>query len=233
VSHVLELTGIDAGYGRLPVLHGVDLAVPEGATVALLGPNGAGKSTLLGAAVGTVAVTAGQVRLDGVGVTRLGPTERARRGLVLVPEGRGIFPGLSVADNLALGAAAAQGHSRAWRARQTARVLELFPRLGERARQRAGSLSGGEQQMLAMSRAFLGAPRVLLLDEISMGLAPQVVEQLYAAVGELRTERTSILLVEQYLTYALRLADVCYLLSKGRVAFVGEPGELAASPAVG
>jgi branched-chain amino acid transport system ATP-binding protein len=226
MTFALELIDLHAGYGKVEVLHGLSLGVPEGHTVALLGPNGAGKTTTLGAISGTVEVTHGQVALDGLGVTRLAPFQRARRGLVLVPEGRGIFPGLSVEDNLEIAGDSAQGVAPAWKRQQRERVLGLFPRLGERLRQRAGTLSGGEQQMLSLSRAFLANPRVLMMDEISMGLAPQVVAQLYAAVGELKHEGMTLVLVEQYLTYALRLADICYLLAKGCVAFVGDPGEL-------
>ena len=144
----------------------------------------------------------------------------------LGPEGRGIFPGLTVKENLTIASGSAQDVDGDWRSAQLDRVLDTFPRLRERLRQQAGTLSGGEQQMLAMSRAFLANPRVLLLDEISMGLAPKVVEQLFESVDELRDAGLTIVLVEQYLTYALRFADICYVLHKGRVGFVGEPGEL-------
>ena len=147
-----------------------------------------------------------------------------------MPEGRGIFPGLDVRENLEIGVRAGDnGESRAAR---MDRVLETFPRLKERLAQRAGTLSGGEQQMLAVSRAFLGNPRVLLMDEISMGLAPRIVEQLFESVNELRERGLTIVLVEQYLTYALRFADICYVLAKGRIEFVGEPSELRDSEAL-
>ena len=230
--YALELQNVSAGYGKVEVLHNLSLAVPHGATVALLGPNGAGKTTTLGAICGTVNVSSGHITLGGTPITTQPAFQRARRGLVLIPEGRGIFPGLTVEDNLEIAGDSAQGVTGAWKKAQRERVLGLFPRLGERMKQRAGTLSGGEQQMLAMSRAFAAAPRVLLMDEISMGLAPQVVELLYDAVAALKSEGTTIVLVEQYLTYALRLADVCYLLSKGQVAFVGDPGELSGATAL-
>ena len=230
--YALELMNVTAGYGKVEVLHNLSFAVPHGATVALLGPNGAGKTTTLGAISGTVNVSSGQIALGGAPITHLPSFQRARRGLVLIPEGRGIFPGMSVEDNLEIASDSAQGVTAAWKRAQRERVLGLFPRLGERMKQRAGTLSGGEQQMLAMSRAFVAAPRVLLMDEISMGLAPQVVELLYDAVAALKSEGTTIVLVEQYLTYALRLADMCYLLAKGEVAFVGDPGELAGETAL-
>jgi branched-chain amino acid transport system ATP-binding protein len=231
-KHALELRDVTAGYGKVEVLHGLSIAVPRGTTVALLGPNGAGKTTTLGAISGTVEVTGGQILLGGQPVSRLPAYQRARQGLVLIPEGRGIFPGLSVEENLEVAADSAQGVSSAWKRRQRERVLELFPRLQERIKQRAGTMSGGEQQMLAMSRAFVAAPKVLLMDEISMGLAPQVVELLYDAVASLKSEGTTIVLVEQYLTYALRLADICYLLAKGQVAFVGDTAELSGATAL-
>jgi branched-chain amino acid transport system ATP-binding protein len=160
-------------------------------------------------------------RIDG-----LSAYHRALRGLTLVPEGRGVFPGLSVGENLELAAESARGVDAAWRRRQLARVNELFPGLAGRSKQRAGTLSGGEQQMLAMSHAFLANPKVLMMDEISQGLAPLIVHMLYDAVAELKSDGTTIVLVEQYLSYALRLADICYVMAKGSVTFVGEPAEL-------
>ena len=229
MAALLELDNVTAGYGRVEVLHDLSLAVPAGSVVAVLGANGAGKTTTLRVISGTLPVSSGAVRLDGRDISRLSAYERARLGLTLIPEGRGIFPGLTVRENLAVASRAAQGHDRAWREERLTSVLDTFPRLRERSTQQAGTLSGGEQQMLAMSRAFLADPRVLLMDEISMGLAPKVVEQLFEAVGHLREAGHTIVLVEQYLTYALRFADICYVLSKGRVAFVGEPAELQGS----
>jgi branched-chain amino acid transport system ATP-binding protein len=150
---------------------------------------------------------------------------RARRGIVLVPEGRGVFPSLTVKENLEL-VVRGSGADAETREQRLTEVLEVFPRLAERLSQRAGTMSGGEQQMLALSRAFLTGPKVLLMDEISMGLAPQLVEDLFEAVQTLRARGATIVLVEQFLTYALRFADVCYVLGKGRVTFVGEAAEL-------
>lgn len=225
IPHRLELEHVRSGYGKIEVLHDVSLAVPEGSVVALLGPNGAGKTTTLNAIAGDLAITDGDLLLDGQSVRRLSTYERARRGMVLVPEGRGVFPSLTVRENLELivRASRADGNERDRRLSET---LEIFPRLEQRLDQRAGTMSGGEQQMLALSRAFLCSPKVLLMDEISMGLAPTLVEQLFDAVGQLRARGMTIVLVEQFLTYALRVADICYVMQKGTVAFVGEPAEL-------
>ncbi len=227
---LLELDRLRAGYGRIEVLHGVDLAVPAGCVVALLGPNGSGKTTMLRAIAGLLPASGGSIRLGGRRIDRLPAHRVARRGVTMVPEGRGVFPGLTVRDNLELAVRAGPGAntSAGERAAFLDHIVTTFPRLGERYHQLAGSLSGGEQQMLALSRVLVGQPRLLLMDEISMGLAPLVVEQLYESVDGLRARGLSILLVEQYLTYALRLADVCYVLAKGEVVFVGEPAELRA-----
>jgi branched-chain amino acid transport system ATP-binding protein len=221
----LELRGLHAGYGRIEVLRDLDIRVPAGSVVALLGPNGAGKTTTLNAIAGTIPITRGDLLLQGRSVRRLSPFERARRGVILVPEGRGVFPSLSVRENLEL-VVRGSGCDAATREQRLDEVLEVFPRLRERLSQRAGTMSGGEQQMLALSRAFLTDPKVLLMDEISMGLAPQLVEDLFEAVATLRSRGATIVLVEQFLTYALRFADICYVLSRGRVSFVGEPAEL-------
>jgi branched-chain amino acid transport system ATP-binding protein len=226
MAHRLALDGVTAGYGRIEVLHELTFSVPEGSVCALLGPNGAGKTTTLGVIAGLVETRRGHVLLDGRSVNRLSAYNRATRGITLIPEGRGVFPGLTVHDNLDIAAHAWPKADESWRREQLDRVFDLFPRLRERRQQRAGTLSGGEQQMLALSRAFLARPRVLLLDEISMGLAPQLVAQLFGGVRQLREAGTTIVLVEQYLTYALELADICYVMGKGRIVFTGEPGEL-------
>jgi branched-chain amino acid transport system ATP-binding protein len=223
---VLQLDDVHAGYGRVEILRGVSLSVPERSVVALLGSNGVGKTTALRAISGTLPVTSGAVRLDGRRVERLRPDERARQGLVLIPEGRGIFPGLSVEENLRLAHASAAG-GPAW-PEWFDEIAGVFPRLAERRSQVAGSLSGGEQQMLAISRALVGDPRLVMFDELSMGLAPRVVQQLFEHVAALRDAGRTILLVEQYLTHALRLADVCYVMGKGRITWAGEPSELRA-----
>jgi branched-chain amino acid transport system ATP-binding protein len=232
VAPRLELSNVTAGYGRVEVLHGLSMAVPQGATVALLGPNGAGKTTTLSAIAGTLPIWRGAIRLDGRKLSGHSPYSIARSGVLLVPEGRGIFPSLSVRENLAIDARAQRGRSERDRKARIAEVVGVFPRLGERLGQRAGSLSGGEQQMLALARALLADPKVLLMDEISMGLAPLVVEQLFASVERLKQEGMTIVMVEQYLTYALRMADIIYVLAKGKVAFCGEPSELAGDEAL-
>jgi branched-chain amino acid transport system ATP-binding protein len=223
--HQLELRGVHAGYGRIEVLRELDLCVPAGAVVALLGPNGAGKTTTLNAIAGTIRVHKGDVLLEGRSVRDRTSYDRARAGLVLVPEGRGVFPSLTVRENLELVVRGSRCDLET-RERRMAEVVDAFPRLAERLSQRAGTMSGGEQQMLALSRAFLASPAVLMMDEISMGLAPKLVEELFEAVQRLRARGTTIVLVEQFVSYALRFADVCYVLNKGRVGFVGEPSEL-------
>ena len=225
----LRLDSVCAGYGRIEVLRDLTFSVPEGSVCALLGPNGAGKTTTLSTISGLLEVRRGRILLDERSINRLSPYERSSRGITLIPEGRGVFPGLSVHDNLDIAAHSSRGVDDQWRSEQMAAVLEMFPRLREREDQRAGTLSGGEQQMLALSRAFLAKPKVLLLDEISMGLAPQVVALLFDGVRRLRDEGVTILLVEQYLTYALDLADICYVMAKGRIVFAGEPEELRGS----
>jgi branched-chain amino acid transport system ATP-binding protein len=224
-THQLELRGVHAGYGKIGVLRDLDICVPAGSVVALLGPNGAGKTTTLNAIAGTIPVTRGDLLLQGRSVRALSTYGRARRGIVLVPEGRGVFPSLTVKENLEL-VVRGSGADADTREQRLTEVLEVFPRLAERLSQRAGTMSGGEQQMLALSRAFLTSPKVLLMDEISMGLAPQLVEDLFEAVQTLRARGATIVLVEQFLTYALRFADICYVLGKGRVTFVGEAAEL-------
>ena len=226
----LELADVRAGYGKIEILHGVDLAVPSGSVVALLGANGVGKSTTLRAIAGSLPVTSGTIRLEGARIDNRRPSAIARKGLVLIPEGRGVFPALTVLENLRIAHRSAPviaaGPWDDWLAEITA----VFPRLGDRLEQLAGLLSGGEQQMLAVCRALVGDPKVVLFDELSMGLAPIVVGELFDRVAALRDAGRTILLVEQYLTYALELADLCYVLAKGRVVWAGEPGELRHSP---
>jgi branched-chain amino acid transport system ATP-binding protein len=226
VAPLLEVDRLTTGYGRVQVLHDLSLSVPAGAAVAVLGPNGVGKTTLLKAISGTLPAWRGRIRFGGSRIDGRPAYEIARRGLTLVPEGRGVFPGLTVRENLAIAARAARDASAADRERRLETVLEVFPRLRERSDQRAGTLSGGEQQMLAMSRAFLAEPRVLLMDEISMGLAPIIVEELFDSVARLKAQGLTMVIVEQYLTYALRLADIVYVMAKGKIVFVGEPAEL-------
>jgi branched-chain amino acid transport system ATP-binding protein len=216
----LSLRELRARYGPVEVLHGVSLDVPNGSLTALLGPNGAGKTTLLSVVAGLMPASAGQVIWAGETINQLSPHERAAAGIVLVPDRRGVFPDLSVRDNLNVFA----GPDHDWAA-----ALDAFPVLAERLDQPAGLMSGGEQQMVAMSRALLQAPKLLLLDEISLGLAPRVTRALFDVVARLARAGTSVILVEQHLSDALRMADLVYVLSRGQVAFAGEPSELVPS----
>jgi branched-chain amino acid transport system ATP-binding protein len=218
---LLRLRGVEARYGRFVALSDISLVVPEGSVVALLGPNGAGKSTMLRTISGMLAPAQGEIVFDGRRIDRMPDYRIARLGLAHIPEGRGIFPGLSVRENLMMASyGAANGDS------PLARVFELFPVLERRKSQTAGTLSGGEQQMLSLARAIITSPRLLMLDELSLGLAPRLVMQLFDDVQKIREAGTTILLVEQYVRYALKLADIVVILHKGRIRFMGEPGEL-------
>jgi branched-chain amino acid transport system ATP-binding protein len=218
---VLELKGVTAGYSGTTVLRGVDLVVPDQSVVALLGANGAGKTTLLRVASGLLKPTGGTLLLDGEDVTGRPPNELVARGICHVPEGRGIFPSLTVKDNLTLQSESGDEKPAIERA------VSAFPRLGERLSQTAGTMSGGEQQMLALARTYVQHPKVVLLDEVSMGLAPKIVDEIFEFLSLLRAQGASLLLVEQYVTRALAAADYVYLLNGGEVAFAGEPAELA------
>ncbi len=219
---MLELKGIDAGYGGATVLRGIDLVVPTGAVVALLGPNGAGKTTLLKVGSGLMAPQAGALFLDGEDVTGESADNLVSRGVCHVPEGRGIFRSLTVRENLRVfaGGEDAEAFDRA---------VSAFPRLGERINQVAGTMSGGEQQMLALARASARRPQVVLLDEVSMGLAPRIVDDIFLFLEQLARQGCSLLLVEQYVEKALGIADYVYILSRGTVQFAGDPDELDAA----
>jgi len=218
----LELRGVSAGYGRATVLRNVSLTVPAGRTVALLGANGAGKTTLLRTAAGLNRTTSGEIRLAGERVDHLADHARTRRGLCLVPEGHAIFRSLSVRENLAMYAGGRNVDEAIERA------ATAFPLIGDRLGQTAGTLSGGQQQMLALSRAIITDARVILADELSMGLAPVVVDEIFRVVEQLRSEGRSLLIVEQFVARALAIADYVYVLHKGSVAFVGEPEQCRA-----
>jgi branched-chain amino acid transport system ATP-binding protein len=225
---LLALEGICAGHGGRDVVQGVCLEVAAGSLTVLVGANGAGKTTLLGAVAGTLPARGG-VRVDGVDVSTAAVPERVARGLALVPEGRQLFGQLSVQDNLLLGAYLSPRRAR--RARLD-RVLATFPRLAERRAQAAGTLSGGEQQLVAIGRALMAAPRVLLLDEPSLGLAPRLVRELFELLCQIRATGTSILLVEQNVRQALAIADRGYVLERGRVVAEAPGAELLGSPRV-
>lgn len=221
MSQLLELHNVSVSYGGVRALSGVSFSVPEGCVVALLGSNGAGKSTTLRTISGLVRPEAGAITFDDERIDRIAPHAITRRGILHVPEGRGIFPSLSVKENLLMADYALRVADDA-----VGEGIQLFPALSSRLGQLAGTLSGGEQQMLAMARALIMRPRLLMLDEISMGLAPLIVSQLFAAVRELAERGVTILLVEQYVEAALELADYAYVLDKGRVADIGEPEDL-------
>ncbi len=218
---LIELVGVRAGYGSIEVLHGVDLVVREGAVVALLGPNGGGKSTTVKVLAGLLTPTAGEVRLAGRCVNGTSADVLARLGVCTIPEGRGIFPNLTVRENLRM---ATQTGTRLSRVEETA--YARFPRIAERRNQLAGTMSGGEQQMLAMARALAVDPAVLLLDELSMGLAPLIVEELYELVAQVASEGVSILVIEQFARTVLGIADTAAIMLSGRIAAVGTPQEI-------
>ena len=219
---LLQLRGIRAGYGVIDVLHGVDLVLEPGQVLALLGPNGAGKSTTLAVASGQIQPSGGQLLIGGREVNGARPDALARAGVCLVPEGRGIFPNLTVAENIRMMTFAGVSYSDV-----QDKAYTLFPRLEERRKQLAGTLSGGEQQMLAMARAMSTNPALLMLDELSMGLAPIIVEELYGRVAELATDGLSILIVEQFAQTVLGVADSAAIMLHGRVTRVGPPAEIA------
>jgi len=225
LSPALAIRAVRASYGRIEVLHGVDLTVPAGSVFALLGPNGAGKSTLLKVISGQMRPTAGEVVIGDKPVGKLSTEKLARTGLCSIPEGRGIFPNLTVRENL-----------RIWTYRGGLSVKSVeeqtyatFPRLSERRKQLAGTMSGGEQQMLAISRALVTDPKVLLLDELSMGLAPLIVSELYELVGTLAAQGKTILLVEQFVTTALLVATRAAIMVHGKIQQEGTPSDMASA----
>ncbi len=223
VPPLLDVRGLKVSYGPSLALNGIDLVVPDGTLVGVLGPNGAGKSTLLRTIAGLVKPSAGTIHLGGERIEGLAANAVARRGVCLVPEGRGILPGLTVADNIKL----ALPKERA----SVDVVFERFPILRERLQQPAGTLSGGEQQMLALVRAFGERPRLLLVDEPSLGLAPRLLSLIERTLRHLHSERKrTIVWVEQYAARVLAVADIVYILGRGRIAWAGEPSELKASP---
>jgi branched-chain amino acid transport system ATP-binding protein len=226
---MLEITDLEANYSGIQALRGVSLSVHPGEMVALIGPNGAGKSTLLNCVSGQIRPAGGSIRLDGVEVIGRNAWNVSRSGLLQVPEGRQVFAEMTVLENLQLGLTALRDRPVPY---PLARVLELFPILAERRRQLAGSLSGGQQQMLAIGRALMGGPRLLLLDEPSLGLAPLVVKQVFATLRALNQEGLTILLVEQNAKQALDVTRRAYVLEQGRIVHAGPSDTLANNPEI-
>ena len=226
MTALLDIRGLRGGYGRTEVLRGVDLRVNAGEMVALLGSNGAGKSTLNKTVCGLCAAWTGSVRFDGRDLSGAHYREVVKAGLIQVPEGRKVFPNLSVLENLELGAFT---RARERRAQNLERVFSIFPRLAERRGQLAGTMSGGEQQMLAIGRGLMAEPVLLILDEPSLGLSPLLVEEMFALIRKLREDGLAVLLVEQNVGQSLEIADRAYVLENGAVRFSGAPADLLAS----
>jgi branched-chain amino acid transport system ATP-binding protein len=226
MSALLNVQGLKSGYGVVEVLRGVDLQVMPGELVALLGSNGAGKTTLNLTLSGLVAARGGQVGFDGQNITGLHSRQVVMQGLIQVPEGRKVFPNLSVHENLELGAFT-RGRER--KQQNLDKVYDTFPRLKERVAQLAGTLSGGEQQMLAIGRGLMAEPRLLILDEPSLGLSPLLVEEMFGLISQLRSSGLAILLVEQNVGQSLDIADRAYVMENGQIRFSGTPADLLAS----
>jgi branched-chain amino acid transport system ATP-binding protein len=224
---MLEIRDLVAGYGATRVLRGVSLQVGAGEVVAVLGANGVGKTTLNRAISGLIPIMGGQIAFEGVSIEGMAPVNVVERGLIHVPEGRKIFPNMSVRENLELGS---YRRAKARRNDSLGRVFELFPRLQERSRQLAGTLSGGEQQMLAIGRGLMAEPRLLILDEPSLGLSPRLVEDLFALIGRIAADGLAVMLVEQNVVQTLDLAQRAYVLENGVVAMSGEAAALARNP---
>ena len=224
---MLEVKGLRAGYGAIEILRGIDLAVGAGEIVALLGSNGAGKSTLNNNISGLYKPFGGSIRFEGQEIAGTPSTRIVDSGLIQVPEGRRVFPNLSVRENLEMGS---YRRGRAGRAKNLDRVVAIFPRLKERWTQLAGTLSGGEQQMLAIGRGLMGEPKLLILDEPSLGLSPLLVEEMFALISKINADGLAILLVEQNVVQSLAVAHRAYVLENGRIALSGKAAELAENP---
>jgi branched-chain amino acid transport system ATP-binding protein len=231
MAKLLEVSGLHAGYGRAEVLSGIDIQAAAGSVVAVVGPNGAGKSTLLNALMG-VLPSRGEIRFDGEPVQRLTLEQRVQRGIALVPETRALFATMPVGDNLLLGGYRQRRTPQAEQAARLDGIYQLFPRLHERRAQAAGTLSGGERQMLAIGRALMGSPRLLMLDEPSLGLAPLVVKEIFRIIERLRETGTTVLLIEQNARAAMAVADQAYVLETGAIALSGPAAQLAQDPRV-
>jgi branched-chain amino acid transport system ATP-binding protein len=226
MTEVLNVSQLRAGYGAVEVLRGVDLTVNAGETVALLGSNGAGKTTLNGVLSGLVKARSGHVTFEGQDITGWHSRKVVQAGLIHVPEGRKVFPNLNVLENLSLGAFT-RGRER--RDANLEKIFGIFPRLREREKQLAGTLSGGEQQMLAIGRGLMAEPQLLILDEPSLGLSPLLVEEMFSLIGQLKANGLAVLLVEQNVGQSLEIADRAYVMENGAIRFSGKPAELLAS----
>jgi branched-chain amino acid transport system ATP-binding protein len=224
---LLDIRGLRAGYGEIEILRGIDLALVPGEIIAVLGANGAGKSTLNRAISGVVRARGGRIHFAGAAIEHEAPGAIVARGLVHVPEGRRIFPNLTIKENLDLGS---YRRGRARRAANRERVFEVFPRLGERQTQRAGTLSGGEQQMLAIGRGLMAEPRLLILDEPSLGLSPRLVEELFGLIKRINQDGLAVLLVEQNVVESLEVAHRAYILEQGQFVLSGAAADIAANP---
>ena len=223
---LLEVRDVSVHYGRIQALHGVSLQVHQGELVTLLGSNGAGKTTMMRALSGLLPLSAGSVWFDGEDISKMKAHRRVTAGLIQAPEGRGIFPGMTIIENLEMGCYGRKFATKAEYRERLDWVLETFPRLAERRSQAGGTLSGGEQQMLAIGRALMARPRVLLLDEPSMGLAPKVISQIFHIISEINSQGTTVLLVEQNAQQALSRSDRAYILETGRITREGVAREL-------
>uniref|UniRef100_UPI00389929AB ABC transporter ATP-binding protein n=1 Tax=Luteimicrobium xylanilyticum TaxID=1133546 RepID=UPI00389929AB len=229
---MLELENVSVSYGRIEAVRGVSLTVEEGELVTLIGANGAGKTTTMRAISGIRPLSTGTIRFDGRDITRMKAHERVVAGVVQAPEGRGVFPGMTVIENLEMGAYARTFKTKAEHDATLDNVFELFPRLAERKTQVGGTMSGGEQQMLAIGRALMARPKLLLLDEPSMGLAPMVIQQIFRIISEIHDQGTTVLLVEQNAQQALSRSDRAYILETGEVTTTGPGKDLLVDPAV-
>jgi branched-chain amino acid transport system ATP-binding protein len=227
---LLEVEGLCVNYGHIEAIRDISFGVEEGTIATLIGANGAGKTTTLKTLSGLRKVRAGKVTFDGKDITHLPPYERVKLGLSQSPEGRGIFPGMTVRENLDMGGFVRR--DKAGLAADLDRVMGLFPRLQERVSQAAGTMSGGEQQMLAIGRALMARPRVVLLDEPSMGLAPKLIQQIFTIIGEINSQGTTVLLVEQNAAQALKAADTAHVLETGEIVRSGAGSELAGDDSV-
>ncbi len=230
MAPLLQLQDLQVRYGAVDAVRGIDIAIEEGEIIALLGANGAGKSSTMNAVAGLAPVAGGRLLFDGSDITDLPAEAGPGLGLTLAPEGRRVFGTLSVADNLAMGAYALSERSAVAQAYE--RVFDLFPILAERRRQFAGTLSGGQQQMLAIGRALMCAPRLLLLDEPSLGLAPRIVEQVFSLIQTLRSQGVTLFIVEQNVTQALDIADRAYMMASGRIVTAGAAADMRADGAL-